>query len=453
MEWQSGNPRIKPRGIKVPCNTCARDVPYDPTVINAVCSSCRHDANLLKVQTLHGLIPTHTERNCGYGFSHDSSMTPSSSLKRPADSLINGELPRKRTLTSAHGSSISPLIRRTVVGPAAQTSQGTRVVTDDEDEDEFENAQEELPSGFNDSHVTGGSDEEHKNDSMVSGAEQVEQYAESESVNSAGKVNYEGPIEIDSDVETDEERDLFNSAFGKKPSQGSNEDEDEVEVEDEDDGDDDEVQQDDESEEECDETEQEGETKLTSITAAKKPATEARGSPTVADQDRLSVDEPTRLSSTAPTPTPHGAQSPIGLVPPDPEADLSINLKRQQNFHGKAKELIPRLPLAEHRYWIGVLNVDVKPKSINNQTQFSWMKGNRLTTVQTVWHTYQTTTATDKFVLLLGHERPDKEVRMEELDYFNDKKVMFRAMWEGAAGSEGRSLIQDIIPAEVIELD
>lgn len=450
MEWQSSNPRIKPRGFKVPCITCARDVPYDPTVVNAICSSCWHDANLLKMQTHRDLIPTQTKTNGGNLFSHYSSMSPSSSLKRPADSSIDGESPRKQTLTTAYGSSINPLFRRAVFRHAAQTSQisqGSKVVTDDEDDDEFEDAHEELPSVLSDNYIAGGGNEEHKNANMSAATEQVEESYENDIAASPNAVDHEGAIEVDSDVETDEELDLFNSAFGKKSSQSVESEEDEV------DDVDDEVQQDnDDSEEEDDETEEEGETKLTSINPAKKPATEAGGSPIVADQDRASVDEPTRISSTAATPTPH-AQSPTGPAPPDPEADLSINLKRQQNFHNKAKELIPRLPLADHRYWIGVLNVDVKPRSINNQTQFSWMKGNRLTTVQTVWHTYQTTTATDKFALLLGYERPDEEVRMEELDYFNDKKVMFRAVWEGSAGSEGRSLIQGIIPAEVVELD
>ena len=43
--------------------------------------------------------------------------------------------------------------------------------------------------------------------------------------------------------------------------------------------------------------------------------------------------------------------------------DRSWQLRRLSRFYLRAKELIPRLPLASHRYWIGVL---VTEKSVEN---------------------------------------------------------------------------------------
>jgi hypothetical protein len=73
-----------------------------------------------------------------------------------------------------------------------------------------------------------------------------------------------------------------------------------------------------------------------------------------------------------------------GPRPPNPQKDLSWNLRRLKGFYLRTKELIPRLPLAEHRYWIGVLNVGKNPDNFKCEKDFIWMKGNRKTTVQTV---------------------------------------------------------------------
>ena len=90
------------------------------------------------------------------------------------------------------------------------------------------------------------------------------------------------------------------------------------------------------------------------------------------------------------------------------------------------------------------------------------MKGNRLTTVETVWHMYQQTTATEQFTLLLGHEKLELEDKVEELDYFNDKKIMFRAVGQNDPDAKGRKLCEFVVPKEsaakkvsreVIEID
>ena len=56
--------------------------------------------------------------------------------------------------------------------------------------------------------------------------------------------------------------------------------------------------------------------------------------------------------------TPQATTTATEWFAPDPEKDLSKQLKRHQKNHDRAKTLIPRLPLAPHRYWVGVLNID-----------------------------------------------------------------------------------------------
>ena len=135
---------------------------------------------------------------------------------------------------------------------------------------------------------------------------------------------------------------------------------------------------------------------------------------------------------------------------PDPAKDINSDLQKFKKWHDRAIELIPRLPLAEHRYWIGVLNVGVKAMNIKHEKDFTWMKGNRLTTVETVWHMYQQTTAIEKFVLLLGYERVEFRDKVEELDYFNNKKIMFRAVEADHQDAKGHELGGCVVSKEVV---
>lgn len=74
-----------------------------------------------------------------------------------------------------------------------------------------------------------------------------------------------------------------------------------------------------------------------------------------------------------------------------PEKDQSTALKNHRKFHDRVKPLKPSLKLADHRYWIAVLPPDREMRNAKDEKHFTWMKGNRLTTVETVWHTFQTT--------------------------------------------------------------
>ena len=117
------------------------------------------------------------------------------------------------------------------------------------------------------------------------------------------------------------------------------------------------------------------------------------------------------------------------------------------------------MPLAPHRYWIGVLNIDANATTFHQEKHFTWMKGNRVTTIETIWNTYATMAATEDFVLLLGGvEKVQEKDCMEELDYFNDKRIMLRAVKKGTPEAKGKLLGGDLVPrvvknVEVMEID
>ncbi|KAK5001501.1 hypothetical protein LTR28_012569 [Elasticomyces elasticus] len=110
-----------------------------------------------------------------------------------------------------------------------------------------------------------------------------------------------------------------------------------------------------------------------------------------------------------------------------PPKDIHIN------FHKKAKSLKPNNNLPEHRYWIGVLNHDLDAKDAKGTKDFIWFKANRTylqirqsTTIRTVRNMYQNVTITD-IQLIFRNERVKEEDCMEELDYYRDHTVIFRA--------------------------
>jgi hypothetical protein len=63
---------------------------------------------------------------------------------------------------------------------------------------------------------------------------------------------------------------------------------------------------------------------------------------------------------------------------------------------------------------------------------------------------YQRSTATEDFVILLGYERVEFTDCVEELDWFGEKKVIFRAVMETHPDAKGRELSEGIIPKEVV---
>lgn len=81
-----------------------------------------------------------------------------------------------------------------------------------------------------------------------------------------------------------------------------------------------------------------------------------------------------------------------------------------------------------------------------------------------IWHMYLQSTATEDFVLLLGHEKVDFKDIMEQLDYFGDKKVIFRAVRNKHPDAKGKDLTAGVekmdaepvkkkVQSEVIVLD
>lgn len=90
------------------------------------------------------------------------------------------------------------------------------------------------------------------------------------------------------------------------------------------------------------------------------------------------------------------------------------------------------------------------------------MKGNRFSTISTMWHSYQTRTMCDPedFVLVNRGEVLDMQVLAEELDWFGDRLVVLKAMRMGEVeGERRRSGVLNgvgVVPerrGEVIELD
>lgn len=158
---------------------------------------------------------------------------------------------------------------------------------------------------------------------------------------------------------------------------------------------------------------------------------------------------PTTTSSSSPT----NPSTPLDLAhcPIDPVKHTSPFIHSLTKFHHRALHFLPRLPLAPHRYWIGVLNHNETGRNLNSEKQFTWMRGNRLTTVRTVWRKYAEVNVVEGFALYIGGslpvrakgeegrvvlgngpvERPSFGVRMEELDYCGDRKVILRAILRG----------------------
>ncbi|KAM0718274.1 hypothetical protein Q7P37_006606 [Cladosporium fusiforme] len=141
---------------------------------------------------------------------------------------------------------------------------------------------------------------------------------------------------------------------------------------------------------------------------------------------------------------------------PDDLRDISRPFKNEKSWHDKVALLHPPSHLPSHRYWIGVLNRGLNARSANKESHFTWMKGNRLTTVKTVRKIYERTVMLAGGILIMGGERPDDNDRMEELDLFNDKIVLFRVAEPETPEAEGREITKGLVTdemGEVIELD
>lgn len=138
---------------------------------------------------------------------------------------------------------------------------------------------------------------------------------------------------------------------------------------------------------------------------------------------------------------------------PDDLRDISKAFLREKRWHEKVSLLHPNSALAAHRYWIGVLNPKCNARNACKEEHFTWLKGNRLTTVETVRKVWMATTMLEGVVLLVGGERPEDEERMEELDFFNDKIVLFKLVQEGEQGCQGRMVTEGLVTKEIEVID
>jgi hypothetical protein len=173
----------------------------------------------------------------------------------------------------------------------------------------------------------------------------------------------------------------------------------------------------------------------------------------------------TRGASTPPTTPPHqpasGPKTDIRIDPkpnlpnwegPDDLRDVSKPFTRERRWHDKVAHLHPAYALPSHRYWIGVLNPGMQARNACKEVHFTWMKGNKYTTVETVRRVYATTTMAEG-VLIMAGERPNDEDRVDSLDYFNDKIVLFSIVDEDSPEALGRKITEGLVTQELIALD
>lgn len=160
-----------------------------------------------------------------------------------------------------------------------------------------------------------------------------------------------------------------------------------------------------------------------------------------------------------------------GLSGPVAGRDHCQILNNYQAFYQKVIHLVPELPNWKafpwsRRYWIAVLYSHKKPRAIARARDFMWMKGekqkkapkpplappffsfllpppsssplffshshpttgNKYTTISTIWHSYALRTMEEDFALTCRGEILDMKDQAGELDWFNQKFVVLRAI-------------------------
>jgi hypothetical protein len=137
---------------------------------------------------------------------------------------------------------------------------------------------------------------------------------------------------------------------------------------------------------------------------------------------------------------------------PDDLRDLPRAFIREKRWHDKVAHLHPPYALLPHRYWIGILNPGLVPRTACKEAHFTWMKGNKYTTVETVRRVYATITMKEG-VLIMGGEKPNDEDRVDSLDLFNDKIVLFTIVDEDSPLALGRRITEGLVTQELVELD
>ena len=63
---------------------------------------------------------------------------------------------------------------------------------------------------------------------------------------------------------------------------------------------------------------------------------------------------------------------------------------------------------------------------------------------------FQQSTATENFTLLLGYEKVDFKDCVEELDYFGERKVIFRAVENRHPDADGKEVSEGVVPKGVV---
>ncbi|KAI5364140.1 hypothetical protein Slin14017_G061040 [Septoria linicola] len=142
-----------------------------------------------------------------------------------------------------------------------------------------------------------------------------------------------------------------------------------------------------------------------------------------------------------------------GTSGPTVPRDLAPLLKRYHDFHQRTLHLVPNLPNYKsfpwhRRYWIAILYTSKSPRSSSSSSSagglkekdFMWMKGNRHSTISTIWQNYALRTMEEDFVLTCRGEVVAMEDCVEELDWFDDKLVVLRAVRRGSRVFEGLGL-------------
>lgn len=351
------------------------------------------------------------------------------SHKRHAITPADYQPSPKRSQSSPNFDTSMNLIRRTATGVAIPLQQAISYPIEDDDFVDAHEAQDDLADGGADGTESAEEGEEHGKTLSRRKNEQLDN-ADDE----------------DDDDDDESDGDLFHKTFGK-PAHQTSRDEDE-----EDDCDSDDTH----GSETKRSAKGKGKQRTAHYTIVKAEHTDGcSGSPGALTPPRAQRDVKTEISK---SPSSYAKDDgnkrrPTAPAPPNgpkeinPEKDMTWPLRTHKRLHDKAVQLIPRLELAPQRYWIGVLNIDKKPQHAKEEKHFTWMKGNRVITVETIWHSYQTARMTDGFVLLLGGvDRVDFKTKCEELDYFNDKKIIFQAVYETDPIAKGRELSEGCIP-------
>ncbi|KAI6892292.1 hypothetical protein KC334_g13483, partial [Hortaea werneckii] len=152
-------------------------------------------------------------------------------------------------------------------------------------------------------------------------------------------------------------------------------------------------------------------------TPPQSPSTKGKKASASASNARQETNNKYSQSAAKPLSSP-----PIIEKEPRPDKDEWRPRKLHRKLHERAKACKPQLKLAEHRYLIAVASPERDASRCKDEKHFVWMKGNRMTTVETVWHEYRTAALIETFVLLLGNvEKVDFADQVQNLDYFNDK--------------------------------